>query len=106
MVLKVHHLRILRLVTIHAPSVRQVSLDIRRRNRQQLGLVAHDPNGLHACIGELASFPNLVVKGALTHDHMLQNMTMDHPHAWLRNSQPPGPPSGRRSRRRIRAIPI
>lgn len=51
MIMKMHRLRILRLITIHTPSVRQVSPNIRRRNRQQLGLVAHDPSGLHACVG-------------------------------------------------------
>jgi hypothetical protein len=41
-----------------------------------------------------------------THDHMLKDMAMEHPHASLGHSDPPSPPPRRGERRCFLAVPV
>lgn len=114
-------MRMMRVISIDTAAVLQIALYMLERYRHQLGLVSGDPDCLHACSLYVSkAFIVLYVCRRLTHDHMLQNMAMRHPHSCtlsalrnsaalpaltrLRDTDSPSSPSHISARRRILCI--
>lgn len=65
----------MRLIPINTASKLQIPLHMLKRMHEDITSITHHPHRLHA------------------HDHVLQYMTMDHPHARLGDAQAPSTPA-------------
>jgi hypothetical protein len=83
--------RIVSVISICVAPEAQVPIHIRLRwkSRQDRACVAEDPDGLHTCQGALTSEKRK--ERILTHDHMLQHMTVHHPCANILFGDPDTP---------------
>lgn len=69
-----HHSRGIRLVAIGIPAILQIARSIVMRDARDLLIVPHDPHTLHA------------------HDHVRQDVAVDHPHTGIFDTQAPASP--------------
>ncbi|KAH6607357.1 hypothetical protein Trco_003670 [Trichoderma cornu-damae] len=76
-VVKVHRPGVVRRVAVDAAAVHQVARDVGVLGLEDVGGVAKDPDGLHA------------------HDHVLQRVAVDHPHAGVVHADAPRAPPPR-----------